>query len=70
MCIVRKRIILENCKLKNIKKPLGIPRRRWENNIIIDLREIGWGGMDRTDLAQEKDQWKALVNTVINLQVP
>jgi hypothetical protein len=48
---------------------LGRPRRRWVDNIKIDLRETGWDGMDRIDLAQDKDQWKALVNTVLNLQV-
>jgi hypothetical protein len=51
------------------KRPLGRPRRRWEDNIIIDLREIGWGGVDWIDLAQDKGQWRALVNTVINLRV-
>jgi hypothetical protein len=50
--------------------PLGRPRRRWVHNIKIDLREIGWGGMDWIDLAQDRDQWRALVNTVINLWVP
>jgi hypothetical protein len=52
------------------KRPLGRPRRRWEDNIRIDLREIGWGGMDWIDLAQNRDQWKALVNMVMNLRVP
>jgi hypothetical protein len=52
------------------KRPLGRPRRRWEDNIRMDLREIGWGGMDWIDLAQDRDQWRALVNTVINLRVP
>jgi hypothetical protein len=52
------------------KRPLGRPRRRWEDNIRIDLREIGWGGMDWIDLAQDRDQWRALVNTVMNLRVP
>jgi hypothetical protein len=52
------------------KRPLGRPRRRWEDNIIMDLREIGWGGMDCIDLAQDRDQWRALVNTVMNLRVP
>jgi hypothetical protein len=51
------------------KKPLGRPRRRWEDNIRMDLREIGWGGMDWIGLAQDKDQWRALVNTVMNLRV-
>jgi hypothetical protein len=52
------------------KRPLGILRRRWEDNIRMDLREIGWGGMDWIDLAQDTDQWRALVNTVMNLRVP
>jgi hypothetical protein len=51
------------------KRPLGRPRRRWEDNIRIDRREIGWGGMDWIDLAQDRDQWRAFVNTVINLRV-
>jgi hypothetical protein len=52
------------------KIPLGRPRRRWEDNIKMDLREIGWGGMDWIDVAQDRDQWRALVNTVMNLGVP
>jgi hypothetical protein len=52
------------------KRPLGRPRRKWEDNIKMDLREIAWGGMDWIDLAQDRDQWRALVNTVINLRVP
>jgi hypothetical protein len=52
------------------KRPLGRPRLRWEDNIIMDLREIGWGDMDWIDLAQDRDQWRALVNTVMNLRVP
>jgi hypothetical protein len=52
------------------KRPLGRPRRRWEDNIRMDLGEIRWGGMDWIDLAQNRDQWRALVNTVMNLRVP
>jgi hypothetical protein len=52
------------------QRPLERPRRRCENNIKMDLREIGLGDMDLTDLAQDKDQSRASVNTVINLQVP
>jgi hypothetical protein len=52
------------------KRPLGRPRRRWVDNIKMDLREIGWDGMDWMDLAQDRDQWRALVNTVMNLLVP
>jgi hypothetical protein len=44
------------------KRPLGRPRHRWGDNIRMDLREIGWGGMDLIDLAQDRDQWRALVN--------
>jgi hypothetical protein len=42
----------------------------WDDNVKMNLREIGWGGIDWIDLAQDRDQWRALVNTVINLQVP
>jgi hypothetical protein len=52
------------------KRPLGRPRRRWEDNIKMDLREIGRGGIDWIDLAQDRDLWWALVNTVMNLRVP
>jgi hypothetical protein len=52
------------------KRPLGRPRRRWVDNIKMDLREIGWDGMDWIDLAQDRDQWRARVNTVINLRSP
>jgi hypothetical protein len=52
------------------KRPIARPRRRWVNNVKMDLREIGWGGMDWIDLAQERDQWRALVNTVMKLWVP
>jgi hypothetical protein len=52
------------------KKPLGKPRRRWVDNIKIDLRDIGWDGMDWIELVQARNQWRALVNTVMNLRVP
>jgi len=52
------------------KRPLGRPRCRWEYNIIMDLQEVGCGGMDRIDLAQDSDRWRALVNVVMNLRVP
>jgi hypothetical protein len=52
------------------KSSLGRPRRRWVDNFKMDLREIGWDGMDSIDLAQVRDQWRALVNTVMNLRVP
>jgi hypothetical protein len=52
------------------KRPLGRPRRRWVNNIKMDLTEIGWDRVDWIELAQDRDQWRALVNTVMNLRVP
>jgi hypothetical protein len=51
------------------KRPLGRPKRRWVDNIKMDLKEILWGGMDWIDLAQDRDQWWALVNAVVNLRV-
>ena len=51
------------------KRPLGRPRRRWEENIKMDLQEVG-GGEDWMELAQDRDRWQALVNMVINLWVP
>jgi hypothetical protein len=55
---------------KSQKRPLQRPRCRWVDNIKMDLRETGWDGMDCTDLAQDREQWRALVNTVMNLRVP
>jgi hypothetical protein len=52
------------------KRPLGRPRRRWVDNIKMDLREIGWDGMDWIDLAEDRDRWRAYVNAVLNLRVP
>jgi hypothetical protein len=51
------------------KGPQERPIRRWEYNIKIDLREIGWSGMDWIDLAHDRGQWRALMNTVMNLRV-
>jgi hypothetical protein len=52
------------------KRLQGRPRRMWVNNIKMDLREIKWGGMDWVDLAEDSDQWRVLVNTVMNLRIP
>jgi hypothetical protein len=52
------------------KRPLGRPRRRWVDNIKMDLSEIGCDSMDWVDMVQDRDQWRGLVNTVMNLQVP
>ena len=51
------------------KRPLGRSRRRWEDNIKMDLQEVGCGGMDWIDLVQDTDRWRALVNVVMNLRV-
>jgi len=55
-------------KLKG--RPLGRPRRRWEDNIKTDLHKVGWEGMNTIGLAQERDRWRALVNAVMNYRAP
>ena len=52
------------------RRPLGRPRRRWEDNIRMDLREAGCGCVDWMELAQDRDRWGALVSAVMNLRVP
>ena len=53
------------------KRPLGRPWHRWEDNIKVGLQEVRWeGGMDWIELAEDRDRWRALVTTVMNLQVP
>jgi hypothetical protein len=52
------------------KRPLGRPRLRWVDNIRMDLREVGWGDVDWIGLAKDRNRWKALVNSVLNLRVP
>jgi hypothetical protein len=52
------------------KKPMGRPRRRWEDNIKTDLKELGCGGTEWIELAQDRDRRRALVNAVLNLRVP
>jgi len=51
-------------------RPLGRPRRRWEDNIKMDLQEVECGGMDWIELAQDRDRWQELVNAVMNRRVP
>jgi hypothetical protein len=52
------------------RRPLERPRRRWEDNIKMDLHEVGWEGVDWIDMAQDRDRWRALVIAVMNLRVP
>ena len=52
------------------KRPLGRPRRRWEDNIKMDIQVVGCGGIDWIELAQDRDRWRALVNAVMNLRIP
>jgi hypothetical protein len=52
------------------RRPLGRPRRRWEDNITMDLKDVGWGNMNWIELAQDRDRWRVLVNAVMNLWVP
>jgi hypothetical protein len=52
------------------KRPLGRPRRRWVDNIRMDVGEVGWGDMDCIGLAKDRNRWRALVNSVLNLRVP
>jgi hypothetical protein len=52
------------------KRPLGRPRHRWEDNIKIDIQEVGCGGIDWMDLAQDRDKWRTLANAVMSLRVP
>jgi hypothetical protein len=52
------------------KRPLGKSSHRWEDNIKVDLQDVGWGGMDWIGLVQDRERWRALVNAVMNLRVP
>jgi hypothetical protein len=52
------------------KRPLGIPRRRWVDNIKMDLQEVGCGGMDWMEFTRDRGRWRALVSAVMNLRVP
>jgi hypothetical protein len=52
------------------KRPLGRPRRKWEDNIKMDIQEVRCGGVDWIELAQDRDSWRTLVNAAMNLRVP
>jgi hypothetical protein len=52
------------------RRPLGRPRRRWVDNIRMDLVEVGWGDVDWVGLAEDRERWRALVNSILNLRVP
>jgi hypothetical protein len=52
------------------RRPLGRPRRGWEDNIKMALQEVGWGSMDWIELAQDRDRWRAVMNALMNLRVP
>jgi hypothetical protein len=62
-------IFCDNITSNGGKRPLGRPRNMWEDNIRLGLREIGWEGVDWIHLAQDRDQWCDILNTLINLQV-
>jgi len=68
--VIDAEVRLSDCNLLEGKTPLGRPRRRWENNIKMDLQEVGEGCEDWMELAQDRDRWRALVSTVMNLGVP
>ena len=59
-----------SCKFPAGKRPLGRPRRRWKDNIKMDLQEVGGGCGDWMELAQDRERWRALVSTVMNFRVP
>jgi hypothetical protein len=67
---MRRREMNVGYRWESQKRPLGRPRRRWVDNTKMDIRETEWDGMDWIDLAQDRDQWRALVNMVMNLRVP
>jgi hypothetical protein len=53
-----------------VRRPLGRPRRRWEDNIKTDIQEVRWEGVDWIDMAQDRGRWRAVVNAIMNLRVP
>jgi hypothetical protein len=67
---LNKQLNSDRTNIRKGKRPLGRPRLMWVDNIKMDLTEIEWDGEDWIDMAQDRDQWRALGNTILNLRVP
>jgi hypothetical protein len=77
LCFNLKKICFNGMSIRNLlvgkpegKRPLGRPRRRWVDNIRMDFEEVGWGDVDWIGLAKDRNRWRSLVNSVLNLRVP
>jgi hypothetical protein len=77
ICVQTSRDLSSSAQLHKVRykenqgrRPPGRPRRRWLDNIMMDLVDVGWGGVDWIGLAQDRDKWRALVNSTLSLRVP